>query len=187
MAMVLIKQLNYDVCDKINKVAMEDYKRQKIDDYEKFINHHDDDDDFVVEGWKFESCFYKLEIYIDFRNELESFTGSDKDDMFKKFQIVKDYMNLNIDDNILSVKLLMKRAFVNMAGYFCWASLDQDPEIIDFHNVPTNKYDAIYNPFDEDDFIYDYNEMKELYDNGELEFYEFLGADINTIINFNKW
>ena len=183
--MVLIKQLNYDVCDKINKVAMEDYKRQKIDDYEKFINHHDDDDDFVVEGWKFESCFYKLEIYIDFRNELESFTGSDKDDMFKKFQIVKDYMNLNINDNILSVKLLMKRGFVNGAGKYCWWRLNQDPEIIDFHNVPTCKYDAVYNPFDEDDFIYDYNEMKELYDYGELKFFN-AGKYGDNII-FNKW
>ena len=182
MAMVLMKHLNYDVCDKINKVCMEDYKQQKIDDYEKFINNDDDDDD---EGWK--SCFYKLEVYINFKNDWDRFTGSDKDDMFKKFQIVKDYMNLNIDDNILSVKLLMKRGFVNVEGKYCWWCLDLDPEIIDFHNVPTCEYDAVFNPFDEDDFIYDYNEMKELYDNGELEFYEFHGDDIDFIINFNKW
>ena len=179
MAMVLIKQLNYDVCDKINKVCMEDYKRQKIDDYEKFINHHDDDDG---KGWR--SCFYKLEVYIDFKNDWDSFTGSDKDDMFKKFQIVKDYMNLNIDDNILSVKLLMKRGFVNGEGKYCWWFLDH-PEIIDFHNVPTCEYDADFNPFDEDDFIFHYNEMKELYDKGEMEFYEHLDAD--TTIIFNKW
>ena len=37
--MVLMKQLNFDVCDMINKVCIEDHKRQKIiDDYEIFIN-----------------------------------------------------------------------------------------------------------------------------------------------------
>ena len=186
MAMVLIKQLNYDVCDKINKVAMEDYKRQKIDAYEKIINN---DDEYYYEDVR-DSLFYMLEVEIDFKSNEDAWfkcDGGDKDDMFKKFQIVKDYMNLNIDDNILSVKLIIRRGFVNGAGKYCWWRLNQDPEIIDFHNVPTCKYDAVYNPFDEDDFIYDYNEMKELYDNGELEFYEFLGADINTIINFNKW
>ena len=178
--MVLIKQLNYDVCDKINKVCMEEHKRQKIiDDYEKFINSNDDYE------W---NCFYNLEIEIDLKSGWFPLrNGSDKDDMFKKFQIVKDYMNLNIDDNILSVKLFMKKGFLDGAGKYCWWSLYQDPDIIDFHNVPTYEYDAIYNPFDEDDFIYDYNEIKELNDNDELEFYNFLGADTKTTINFNKW
>ena len=38
MAMVLMNQLNYDVCDMINKVVMKDHKRQKIiDDYEDLL------------------------------------------------------------------------------------------------------------------------------------------------------
>ena len=187
MAMVLMKQLNYDVCDKINKVCMEEHKRQKIiDDYEIFINSNYVDDD---DEW---NCFYNLEIEIDFKNVWYPIRdGTDKDDMFKKFQIVKDYINLNIDDNILSVKLFMKRGFVDGEGKYCWWCLDQDSEIIDYHNVPIYEDDCRYynenDDFNEDEFITHYNEMKDLYDNDELDFYDAFADDYGDNIIFNKW
>ena len=189
MAMVLMNQLNYDICDMINKVCIEDHKRQKIiDDYEKLINDDNDNDD--------SNYFYNLHVEIFYKNKCDTFTGSDKDDMFEKFQNVKDYMNLNIDDNIISVQLLISRGFVDCDGIYCWVDNDEQPNKIDGYKVPN--YDeliAIYDGgggncwdwdediFDEDEFITHYNEVKELYDN--CEFYE-NGKDNENII-FNKW
>ena len=200
MAMVLMNQLNFDVCDMINKVCIEDHKRQKIiDDYEIFINGIDDWSSGLVANLHLRddsNYFYNLHVEIFYKNKRVTFTGSDKDDMFKKFQNVKDYMNLNIDDNIVSVKLLISRGFVDCDGIYCWVDNDEQPNKIDGYKVPN--YDeliAIYDGgggncwdwdediFDEDEFITHYNEVKELYDN--CEFYE-NGKDNDNII-FNKW
>ena len=187
MAMLLMNQLNYDVCDMINKVVMKDHKRQKIiDDYEIFINSNYVDDD---DEW---NCFYNLEIEIDFKNVWYPIRdGTDKDDMFKKFQNVKDYMNLNIDDNILSVKLSITTGFVDYDGIYYSADSYSEVKIIDSYKVPAELMAGIKrwwdeDIFDEDEFITQYNEVKELYDNDELEFYDNDKYGLNTII-FNKW
>ena len=186
MAMLLMNQLNYDVCDMINKVVMKDHKRQKIiDDYEIFINGIDDIDDI-------DDYFYNLHLHIFYKNKCGRFTGSDKDDMFKKFQNVKDYMNLNIDDNILSVKLSISTGFVDCDGiYYSADSCSSEAKIIDSYKVPAELMAGIKrwwdeDIFDEDEFITQYNEVKELYDNDELEFYDNDKYGLNTII-FNKW
>ena len=184
--MVLMNQLNFDVCDMINKVCIEDHKRQKIiDDYEIFINGIDDIDDI-------DDYFYNLHLHIFYKNKCGRFTGSDKDDMFKKFQNVKDYMNLNIDDNILSVKLSISTGFVDCDGiYYSADSCSSEAKIIDSYKVPAELMAGIKrwwdeDIFDEDEFITQYNEVKELYDNDVLEFDYEVEDDLNTI-TFNKW
>ena len=183
--MLLMNQLNYDVCDMINKVVMKDHKRQKIiDDYEIFINGIDDIDDI-------DDYFYNLHLHIFYKNKCGRFTGSDKDDMFKKFQNVKDYMNLNIDDNILSVKLSITTGFVDYDGIYYSADSYSEVKIIDSYKVPAELMAGINrwwdeDIFDEDEFITQYNEVKELYDNDVLEFDYEVEDDLNTI-TFNKW
>ena len=196
MAMVLMNQLNYDVCDMINKVVMKDHKRQKIiDDYEIFINGIDDWSSGLVANLHLRddsNYFYNLHVEIFYKNKRVTFTGSDKDDMFKKFQNVKDYMNLNIDDNILSVKLSISTGFVDCDGiYYSADSCSSEAKIIDSYKVPAELMAGINrwwdeDIFDEDEFITQYNEVKELYDNDELEFYGNDKYGLNTII-FNKW
>ena len=190
MAMVLMKQLNFDVCDMINKVCIEDHKRQKIiDNYEKIIN--DDDDNHDIDAY-----FYNLHLEIFYKNKWGTITGSDKDDMFEKFQNVKDYMNLNIDDEIIFVKLLISTGFVDCDGiYYSADNSPDDAKIIDSYKVPNYaelmagiKRNVVVwwdeDIFDEDEFITQYNEVKELYDSGgEMEF----DYDDNQTIFFNKW
>ena len=196
MAMVLMKQLNYDVCDMINKVAMKDYKRQKIiDDYEDLLknNNHTDNNHFytidIVIQYKTQSYHYQQErIHI---------VNLDKDEAYKKYQIIKDYTNINIDNEIVGIYMEMISSFIDGYGYYCF-NYGDDGDLITYYEVPNyqelkEKYDTnndwyekeCVEEFDEDYFLERYNEIKELYDNDELVFYD--NGDDETSITFNKW
>ena len=194
--MVLMKQLNYDVCDMINKVAMKDYKRQKIiDDYEDLLNNN-----YYTEN----NRFYNIQIVIQYKTlsylhgqEIICITNLDKDEAYKKYQIIKDYTNINIDNEIVGIYMIMISSFIDGGGWYC-SNYSDDGDLIIYYEVPNyqelkKKYDEDddwyekewVEEFDEDYFLEQYNEIKELYDNDKLVFYD--NGDDDNSITFNKW
>ena len=196
MAMVLMNQLNYDVCDMINKVVMKDHKRQKIiDDYEDLLNNN---------NYTENNHFYNIEIVIQYKTQSYQYKQKsieivdlDKDEAYKKYQMIIDYTNLNIDNEIVGIYMILKSSFIDGDGFYCFNYSD-DGDLLTYYEVPNyqelkEKYDENdywykkewVEEFDEDYFLERYNEIKELYDNDELEFYD-NGSD-DTSITFNKY
>ena len=197
MAMVLMNQLNFDVCDHINRLRVKEFKRQKIiDDYEDLLNNN---------NYTKNNHFYSIEIVIQYKTqsyhyerEIIDIVDLDKDEAYKKYQMIIDYTNLNIDNEIVGIYMVMNSSFIDGAGYFCF-NYGDNGDLITYYEVPNyqelkEKYDENdywykkewIGEFDEDYFLKRYNEIKELYDNDELEFYGNGKHDLNTII-FNKW
>lgn len=191
MALVLKKQLNFDVCDMINKIVINDYRKKIIDDYEDVLKNNDNSDN---------DNYYNLQIFIQFKTLCSRYgqesiviINLDKDEAYKKFQIIKDYMDLNIHNEIVGIYMEMVSSFIDGSGYYVMGYED-NADLIKYYEVPN--YEELckeygedwycnYTEFNEEDFLECYNEIKELYDNDELEFYD-CGKDENLII-FNKW
>ena len=176
--MVLINHLNYDVCDMINKVAMKNHKRQKIiDDYENVINNNDRNDN---------DRFYNIEILIQYKTQYIGreqivIVNLDKDDAYITFQIINDYASAIIDNEIVGIYMFMISSFIDRDGNFCMG-FDDNWDLIKYYEIPN--YQELYDEendwyekendeeFDEKYFLENYNHIKDLYDNDELQFYD---------------
>ena len=191
MSMVLINHLNYDVCDMINKVAMKNHKRQKIiDDYENVINNNDRNDN---------DRFYNIEILIQYKTQYIGreqivIVNLDKDDAYITFQIINDYASAIIDNEIVGIYMFMISSFIDRDGNFCMG-FDDNWDLIKYYEIPN--YQELYDEendwyekendeeFDEKYFLENYNHIKDLYDNDELQFYD--NGEEKYTITFNKW
>lgn len=189
--MVLINHLNYDVCDMINKVAMKNHKRQKIiDDYENVINNNDRNDN---------DRFYNIEILIQYKTQYIGreqivIVNLDKDDAYITFQIINDYASAIIDNEIVGIYMFMISSFIDRDGNFCMG-FDDNWDLIKYYEIPN--YQELYDEendwyekendeeFDEKYFLENYNHIKDLYDNDELQFYD--NGEEKYTITFNKW